>query len=274
MLTEELVQFFLPIVYFVLGALVTAVVNYFYQTRLQDRAERRKIAREIIKAIYGPLYVELQKIKDNLANGFEAIYRSDFDFGGEGKCKVWEKVKTHPEFFSIPLDLGRDLEDIVLKAEKINNLIEEIRTIVDPILLEEGRAIFDRSIEYRNVRHFTVIHKRKDVVVFSEPLHYFAILNVDPFEHLKERFYDFSPERSRVWIELIEAHEGGLPLDLPLDQIHGKLNQILKKARQRMIQIREVAQFLEEKHELSKKIEKVLPRVEKHIKKHYSITDM
>ena len=258
MLAEDLLQSFLPVVYVVLGALVT----YCVQAKLQDRAEGRKIAREIIKAVYGPLLDELRKIKDNLADGFEEIYRSDFDVGGEGKCKIWEEVKAYPEFFSIPLDLRRDLEDIVLKAEKINNLIEEILRIGCPILLEEGRAILER---YGYVGNFRVHYKS-----FSQPLCYFAILNVDPSEHLKERFDDFSPERGGLYI-LVGAHEADVPLDLPLDQIHGKLSQILKKGRQKMMQIREVAHFLEERRELSKKIEKVLPRVEKHVKKHYSL---
>ena len=63
-------------------------------------------------------------------------------------------------------------------------------------------------------------------------------------------------------------------LDVSLTQIQEDFDRFLEQARQMIAQEKEVVRFLEERNELSERIDKLLPILKKHIERHYPIEKM
>ena len=184
-------QFFFT---FILGSLVT----YFIQSRLQDRAEKRKITREKIEKIYGPLSILLQEIEKKLINDLESC-RSLVQWGSE--MQPWEKIKANPEIFSIPPKLRDEVEEVIIRAKKLNSSLPEIKKIVDYNLIEIATSVFKEH--YRDVGDENVI------------------LSISPFEDMKQKFPDFYPQRCVVHLMVEKSPpretKSGSPHGYPLD---------------------------------------------------------
>ena len=58
---------------------------------------------------------------------------------------------------------------------------------------------------------------------------------------------------------------------MPLSQVQDDLIVFLEETKKRITQEKEVVRFLEERNELSERIDKLSPILEKHIEKHYPI---
>ena len=246
---------------FILGSLVT----YFIQSRLQDRAGKKKIIREIIEKIYGPLYVEFQNIDDKLVNGFEMIYHSDSDFGGEGKCGVWEEIKTYPEFFSIPKKLRDEIDQIITIAERINNSIDEIQRIIYPIIIQISNSIM--APNYQNIQGLNIEYKSKrGNILFTSNILNYIILDKDPIEDMKMRFKDFKIDSCFVAIRM-----GANYIPVPFSEEKEEIYKIIEATTHKINQEKEVSTFIKDRASLSEIIKKVLPRIEEHIDKNYPI---
>jgi len=246
---------------FILGSLIT----YLIQSRLQDRVDKKEIIREIIEKIYGPLYVEFQNIDDKLVNGFEIIYHSDFDFGGEVKCEVWEEIQTYPEFFSIPKNLRDDIDQIITIAKRINNSIGEIHRIIYPIWIEVSNSIM--APNFRNVQRLNIEYKsKKGTILFTSDILNYIILNKDPIDDMKMRFQDFEIDCFFVAI-MREDHF----IPVPFSEEQENLYKIIEVTTHKINQEKEVSTFMKDRDSLSHKIKKVLPRIEKYIDKNYPI---
>ncbi len=245
---------------FILGSLVT----YSVQSKLQDRSDKKKIIKEIIEKIYGPLYVELQKIDDKLVNGFETIYHSEIDFGGEAKCGVWEEINTYPMFFSIPKNLRDEIDHIITISERINHSIDEIERIITPILFEVSNSIM--SPNYQNVQGLYVEYKSKrGTILFSSNILNYIILNIDPVDDMKLRFQDYTIDCFFVGI-VMGAHY----IPIPFIDEQGNIYKIIETTTHKINQEKEVSTFITDRATLAKRINKVLPRIERYIDKNYS----
>jgi hypothetical protein len=265
---------------FVLGSLVT----YLIQGKLQDRAEKRKIRREIIEKIYGPLYTELQDIQEILINNAESVYTPQYDFGGEGKSTCWEEIQTYPEYFTIPFQLRQDLDSLFGQAEKIDNSLVDIKKIVGSILIDLGTEVFEAHYRHAGARlsqrmvslnYFYISYEPKILQRHLGLLIDYTLLDRDPIEDLKERYPDFSPDRCKLQMSVEKDNTDNLThIEVPINQIQEDLYRLLDIAKERITQEKEVAEFLEERKELSERIDKLLPILEKYIERHYPIENL
>ncbi len=265
---------------FVLGASIT----YLFQSRLQDRAEKRKITREIIEKIYGPIYIELQEIEELLIQQLETPVPS---INGTFFESVWEEIQTYPEFFTVPLELRRKIDSIINKSEEINNEMNYVKSIVSSTLIEKETPILQKYI--MNVGH-RLAERNPDGPIFFfykteiGRTHYFSslidhiILDNDPTEMLKLNIPDYDPERSYVRMDIekdgpSQSHEYKI-IEVPLTKLNEELNTLLEETKQAVREKNDVVKLLEKRREVSEEISEILPVIKKHIEKHYPMENI
>ena len=193
------------------------------------------------------------------------IYHSDSDFGGEGKCGVWEEIKTYPEFFSIPKKLRDEIDQIITIAERINNSIDEIQRIIYPIIIEISNSVM--APNHQNVQGLNIEYKSKrGNILFTSNILNYIILDKDPIEDMKMRFKDFKIDSCFVAIRM-----GAHYIPVPFSEEKEEIYKIIEATTHKINQEKEVSTFIKDRTSLSEKIKKVLPRIEEHIDKNYPI---
>lgn len=246
---------------FILGSFVT----YYIQGRLQDRAEKRKKEREIIEKIYGPINTEIQHIYDNLVIDFKMIFFPEVDFGDKGECELWSKIKTYPEFFSIPTSIRNEIDEIVNYAEKINNSIDEITRIITPKLLEISNHIM--APHFHNVQNiFLEYRSKRDTILYPSNILNYVVLNIDPIKDMKNRFENFSFDH--FYVVIIQSARN---ISIPFTEEKDKIYHIINETKNEIIQDEDVLIFMENRDMLSNKIKKLKPKIEKYIERNYPI---
>jgi hypothetical protein len=100
----------------------------------------------------------------------------------------------------------------------------------------------------------------------------YTLLDKDPIGDLKEKYPDFNPDRCKLQMSVEKDDTDKLThIEVPINQIQEDLYRLLDTAKKRVTQEKEVAEFLEDRKELSERIDKLLPILEKHIERHYPI---
>ena len=266
---------------FILGSCVT----YFIQSKLQDRSEKRKIRREIIEKIYGPLYIELQDIQQGLIKELEQIYTSKYDFVGGGESSNWSKVQKYPEFFSIPFSIREDLQSTIESAEWFNNSMASIKKIIDSVLYKKANKIFKSCYEdigeklsekMISLRYLNISYEPKLGGIENFQLSDFVILDKNPVEDLIFRYPDYDQNRSKLhlYVETVkneynkQKHKN---IYVPLPDIEHELLKLLKETKEELSCNHEVSKFLEKRIKLKEKCDKLIDIIEKHIEKYYPI---
>jgi hypothetical protein len=107
-------------------------------------------------------------------------------------------------------------------------------------------------------------------------LHDCILLDENPMDSLKKRFSDFSPSQSDI---TIAAEPKAIPgiiknLNLNLARDQPKLDGIFKDAKIKAKEDKNISKLLEERMELSQKLNKLLSIIEKYIEKHHPIEEI
>lgn len=274
----------IPILQFAFTFILGTLVTYFIQSKLQDRIEKRKITRENIEKIYGPLYVELQDYKRSVVDEIVVPTFQVNSFDNSSK-PYWTKVKTFPEFFSIPLKIREEMEEITKEELDIIKSLNEIEKIADSYLIEAAESVLKENLEAnKEVLSRESFNQTLYITARSTTgayyglcfLHDCVLLDENPIELMKRKFPDFSPESGELHIMVkttaLQTSVHGMDIGLP--QILDGLQQIFQEARIRVKGDKAISKLLEERKELSQRINKLLPSIEKYIAKHYPIEDI
>jgi hypothetical protein len=265
-------------------------VTYFIQSKLQDRVEKRRIAREKIEKIYGPLYSILQEIKTDLLVNLE--YPSCLSpyipaKSGSRRLTAWEKIKEYPAFFSIPSKLREEAEYIISKARKMEWALYEIRMTADRVLTEEATSGLKPYYEHVGSRILgpgglgangfvgldVITESKTGKRYVAGPIHKYVILKRNLIEDLKNINPDFSIEKSSVHLIVADSKNPNLScsIEVSLSVVQEDLNHVLDKTTQKVTENGTVSRFLEVRDDLSQRIDRLIPIISRHIEKHYPI---
>jgi hypothetical protein len=271
---------------FILGTLVT----YFIQGRLQDRADKRKIRRENIEKIYGPLKLELEQYRKNIVENLE-IPSFQHSVVGNTNVTTWEKVKMLPEFFSIPSKLQLEMEIITRIEFSITEALDEAKKMAESYLLDATDSILSEHLKKNGLALNRESFNRTLYVALRSStgrdlkayfLHDCLLLDKNPIELARKEFPEFSFDQSKLFIAcytksaLLEypPHTNPETLQICLTQIQGEIQQILNEAGTNAKKSKTISKLLEEREELSKRIDKILPTIERYIAKHYPVEEI
>lgn len=274
----------IPILQFAFTFILGSLVTYFIQRRLQDRSEKRKLTRKNIEKIYGPLYVGLQECKKSL---IDELAVPKYENGRYSKTSIpyWIKVRTFPEFFSIPLKLREEMDEITEKEHSIINSLDEIKRIADSYLIEATESALKDNLEtsgevlYKESSDQNLyISARSGTGAHYYPcfLHDCLLLNENPVERIKRKLPGFSSDHSELNIMVTRKGQQTSPQNkyIGLTNIQTELQQIFEKARIKAREDRIISRVLKEKEELSQRIDKLLLTMEKYIAKNYPIENV
>lgn len=275
----------IPILQFAFTFILGTLVTYFIQSKLQDRIEKRKITRKNIEKIYGPLYVQLQEYRKSVVEEL-AVPRFEIGRFGYTSEPYWAKVKTFPEFFSIPVRLREQMDEVVENGSSIVSRLDEVKRIADSCLIDAAESVLKAKLEENDQLlsrdsyppTFSISANSSTGTFYSVYfLHDYLLLEQNPFERIKGKFPDFSPERSNLRIAVKQRKIVTSQVrieEFSLHQMKNELQQILQEARARAKEDKAVAKLRKKRKELSQGIDKLLPTLEKYIKKHYPIEDI
>ena len=269
---------------FILGTLVT----YSIQSKLQDRADKRKKTTEKIEKIYGPLRNELRDYKKDLIEELNVSNQGTLGLDSLGQTRItqWERVKTFPEYFSISSKLKEEMEEITKTALNMTSILDEAKRAADFHLLNSTEEILKKNFEKDDVyvvkensfSRTLYISARSDLGKYLGlcMLHDCLLLDENPIEHMKRRFPDFSPSLGEfsVFVHTNTMPGQGKIKEFKLTEKHLELDSIFKNAQIKAKKDKTISKLMEEKSELSLKIGKLLPRIEKYIEKHYPVEEI
>ncbi len=261
---------------FILGSLVT----YFIQTRLQNRSEKRKITREKIEKIYGPLYVELQDIRETLNDKLSASPHSMIAPNGTEPLPLLEQIETYPEYFSIPLQLRKDIDFVDNHSKCLEESLWDVTHITESHVVRLGNTIFQNHIKQEwdrlsdNQQGFLGIRYESEMyrTLSYKSLIDQIILNQDPIKDIKQSFPDFTP--ANCTLEMMVERDNprsSKRVSVRLTRGEEEIHKLLELAKKVVQEEKKVQKFLELRRELFEKIDTLLPTIRKHIEKHYPI---
>lgn len=274
----------IPILQFAFTFILGSLVTYFIQRRLQDRSEKRKLTRKNIEKIYGPLYVGLQECKKSLVDEL-AVPKYENGRFSTTSSPYWTKAKTFPEFFSIPLRLREEMEEITKKEHSIINSLDEIKTIADSYLIEATESVLKDNLgasgevlsrDSFNQTLFISARSGTGVHYYLCFLHDCLLLDENPIERIKRKLPGFSSDHSELTIMVKRKGEQISPQHkyIILTNIQTELQQIFENVRIKAREDGIISKVLKEKEELSQRIDKLLPTMEKYIAKNYPIENL
>jgi len=262
--------------------------TFFIQSKLQDRAEKRKISRDIIEKIYGSMYDEMNIIKEKLLLNIEHVYTSlvgggEYSFKlNEGTSATWNRIQNLPEFFTVPLKLRKDYELIIERAVWINNSIDDLIRILNEYVFKViGEDIFKNYIPEDSTMSFEGgvpdISYRSSTGkgLFSRELVKYILLENEPIEELKEIFPTLDKDRCffslHIFSDLPGSPKKYSTTDIPLWIINDAIGVFLEKGKEKAIEYQEINEYFEKKKKLESLISKNYPIIKKHIEKYFPI---
>jgi hypothetical protein len=278
----------IPVLQFGFTFILGTSVTYIVQSKLQDRADKRKIIRENIERMHGPLKQELQEYRESIIDNLEA---PSFQAGvvGDINNTTWKRVKTLPEFFSIPSKLQQEMEEIMKIELSIIRRLDAMKEITDSYLLAAAASI-PRSknmiLSRQSFRETLYITARSNTGAFIRGyfLHDCVLLDKNPIELARKEFPEFSINQSTLHIASFESFprrpETYPPqiikdrLEIGLTRIQTEVQQILNEAGTNAAEDKRISKFSEDRKELSQRIDKILPIIEKYIAKHYPVEEI
>jgi hypothetical protein len=267
------------------------LVTYFIQSRLQDRADKRKITRENIEKIYGPLKLELQEYRKSIIDSLEAPSFQAGTFGDTNKT-VWERVKTFPEFFSIPPKLQQEMEEVTNIELSIIRALDETKKLAESYLPDATESILSARLKKNNLvlnkESFGVtlcvgVNSSTGRYIHVYFLHDCLLLDKDPIELARNEFPEFSIDKSTLRIacfirtpqsQTYPPQSAPQVQEIGLTQIQAEVRQILNEAGTNARKDKRISKLLEDRKELSQRIDMILPMIEKYIAKHYPVEEI
>jgi hypothetical protein len=273
----------IPILQFGFTFILGTFVTYIIQSKLQDRADKRKITREHIEKIYGPLKHELEEYRKSIIDSFEPPLFQVGTFGDINKT-TWERIKTLPEFFSIPSKLQQEMEEVTNIERSIIRTLDETKRIADSYLLDATESILsprvinpDMTLNRQSFGETLLIDARSSTgakyhICF---LHDCLLLDKNPIELARKEFPEFSIDQSTLRIACLTGTPRTLqPLEIRLTQIQAEVQQILNEAGTNAKKDKRISKLLEDRKELSQRIDKIFPMIERYIAKHYPVEEI
>lgn len=255
------------------------MVSYFFQMRIQDRAEKRKIAREIIDRVYYPLSNELQEIKEQLIT---SLLQKDAQ--EPGYYIGWQNLKINPEFLSLSLKLREEIDQITLEADELNDLLSEAKNkawlelikvssqLLQPHYAEKGSGISGDF--YGGVDPIQIVNISKTGNAhFYKMLIRSVILGIDVFQDVKAIFPNLEDAGWEIRFRS-NRPKTDPSVNLPLTNVRNDLTKVIETTRERLRSDKTYLQFMEKRDELHAKIERILRRIEGSIREYIPVVEI
>ena len=248
------------------------MVTYFIQSKLQDRAEKRKATVENIKKIHGPLFLEIKKVKENLL--------LNLDSSGLGS---WTAIINQPEIFSVDTKLIEQITDFCKRVQnsisgKKNGITQIVSDIIYknlcltyfPSFNQKGFLSLERNGFSRS--GFRIDLKNPSTTAYAT-IEKCAILKQNPLNILKEHPTFNMSEIHFVVKARAQVDEALVEQDYPIliNNLVPKFNYFWKDILEKVHKNADVSKFDGERQELINIADKILKRLGKHIEKYIEI---
>ena len=189
----------IPIVSSLFTFIVGAFVTFLVQSRLQDRAEKRKLRVKAIEELHIPLYLKLEKIKEELLLNLEMV-----------NIGTWDPLFDKPQMFTLKTEFKKDLIDFFKQANKLEEQFQGIKGIAIEVInnnfekqlvpMFKEQNIIDKmtkliEIEKGNEGIIFCIRLARLYWAFDAPILSLAILNKDPITYLENSHKSFETDK-------------------------------------------------------------------------------
>jgi hypothetical protein len=191
----------IPLVSSLFTFLVGAFVTFLVQSRLQDRAEKRKLRVKAIEELHIPLYLKLEEIKEKLLLNLETV-----------NIGSWNPLFDKPQMFTLKPDFKSQTLEFFKSSNKLEEQFNGLKGTATevifknaenrllPTLIKKGLVKPLGNTENIKIDRgpdslgFSVVLKRQYWSIFA-PILSCALLNRDPIIYLMTTHKAFEMDR-------------------------------------------------------------------------------
>ena len=183
---------------FLTGALVT----YFVQSRLQDRAEKRRLRIKYLEDFHIPLFLVIENIRKNFLLNLNPT--------GIGE---WHTLIKRPEIFTLELEFRQQISDFLEKTQKLSEKLNAVQRVVAGIIYERVKQFLDSlkrngvitigkglSITTHGEGTGLSLQLRNPYQTSEAPIAKCAILQRNPIQYLEEKHKTFEMDKLFLYI--------------------------------------------------------------------------
>jgi hypothetical protein len=120
-----------------------SILTYLVGSKTQKNAWKRETAFRKVDDIYGPLYFELNKVSQHIANPSQLFY---FNAGAQNEI-TWESIKASYKYYLVDTPLRKELDEFFAAFKEFNVENAQRTSIADEKILPRLREAFGQDVQ-------------------------------------------------------------------------------------------------------------------------------
>jgi hypothetical protein len=244
------------------------------QRRLQRDSEKRSKNVEYVEKYYGPLLIEIEKIKENVLDSISD--RHDYT--------RFEEFKTQPQFYSMGKKVKADFLGFAGAIEKFSRKIGYYKETTQRLICKFGNDYLSNTPGKRCRFAFEQSHPpvylnyQHKFEWFMTKLEDCILLDKDPVEMVKEKAVNFQEENIEVefWLEVEDetgvSHKSYEPT--AFREKKEAVREIIAKVRAELDKDEGYRVFQSELSDLRQKTLSLSARLSKYVERYVSIVEL
>ena len=269
----------IPLVSSLFTFLVGAGVTFLVQSRLQDRAEKRKLRVKAIEELHIPLYLKLEEIKEKLLLNLETV-----------NVGTWNPLFDKPQMFTLKPDFKEQIIDFYKSANElevkfrgvegavIDIIFKNVETKLVPSLMKNDLIPSAKNKDFKIDRGahslgFSVSVKRRYNTIFA-PILSLALLNRDPINYLETKHKTFEMDRILLSMRVDYFIGGGFKArnqEIDLIENGAIFGEFWKELTGELTSNPDMSKFNDMRQELVQFCDRLLMSLKKHISKYIEV---